>query len=108
MDLGRNVLIHICADGTVTFRRRLDPLFNIGALPVASVDTVEEAQALLVLLCRVQPTDHHQLPGQPWYRYVPFSGDMDGLPAVEKAFAKAYNDLRAIRNNISKRFKGAA
>jgi hypothetical protein len=80
--LDRPVLIHICKDGTFTWRRRGQPVFNGRALAVFSVDTEEQAREAQVLFCRRQYAPHPQLPSQPWYTWTDFTGELDALEDV--------------------------
>lgn len=84
-DIGRPVVIHVCKDGTISYRRHGEPVFNGVALPVFSVDTVEQAQAVQVRFGRMQYEPHPQMPGRPWYRWTGFSGDVDDLDKVSDA-----------------------
>lgn len=67
-DYMRPIMVHVCRDGTVTFRRRDEPVFNGRALPVFSVNTPEEAEAIQVRFCRAQWKAHPLMPGKTWYR----------------------------------------
>lgn len=64
----RPVLLHLCKDGTISYRTRGEPVFNGVALPVFSVDTPEQAQDFQVRFGRRQYTEHPQIPGKPWFR----------------------------------------
>lgn len=59
-DLGRRWMLHVCKDGTVTYRDTSvgAPVFNGAALPVFSVDTAARAEALIVRFCRKQYNSH--------------------------------------------------
>lgn len=92
-DLERPVMLHVCKDGTITFRRRGQPVFNGRALAFFSVETEEEAQTLQVLMCSAQYGEHPDLPGETWYRRWQFSGELDGLPEICDDFAKAYQSV---------------
>ncbi len=76
MNLDRKILIHCCKDRTLTYRTKEQEIFNGVALPVYSVDTIEEAQALIVITCRAQYERHPLLPGQPWYK-ITLDGPLD-------------------------------
>jgi hypothetical protein len=82
IDLTRKIRIDVCKDGTVTYVPRGEPPFNGAALPVHSVDTVEEAQQIQVTLCRCQYVEHPLMPGKPWYKLTQFDGGIEGLEAV--------------------------
>jgi len=97
----RTVLIHICKDKTLSYRTRRELIFNGVALPVFSVDTAEEAEALFVLVGRVQHMEHPLLPGKIWYkmtldgqldfkRYL----DLEDLPAVTAKLQSRYALLK--------------
>lgn len=88
--LDRPVVIHVCKDGTITYRRQGQPTFNNVALPVYSVATEAQAQAVQVRFGRRQYGEHDRLPGQPWYRWTDFSGDVDALDDVSKAIHAFY------------------
>lgn len=89
---GRKIIIHICADGTFTHRRKGEPTFNGAALPVFSVDTIEEVEKIRVMTCVLQHGEHPLLPGQPWYAIRPFGGELEDLyeagDKIEAAFMK--------------------
>ena len=80
-DLARPVKLHVCKDGTITYRRPPQPVFNGVALAFFSVETEEEAKALQVLMCAAQYCEHPDLPGQTWYRRWQFTGEIDGYSA---------------------------
>ena len=79
--LDKEVLLDVCRDGTITFRKIGEPIFNGKALPFFSVDTVERARELQILLCKAQYEEHPKLPGQVWYRYHQFGGELDDTGA---------------------------
>ena len=94
-DLQRPIMMHICKDGTITYRKRGEPVFNGRALPFFSVDTEEEAQDLQVMLCSLQYDTHPDLPPtEPWYRYWQFSGELDGIPEVTAKFRELYTRFK--------------
>lgn len=91
----RAVFIHICADGTISYRKQHEKVFNRLALPVFSVDTEEQAQEIQTLFGRKQYVAHPQLPGQPWYRWTDFTGNVDDLDAITERIQRDYWDKRA-------------
>ena len=93
-DLSRPVILQVCPDGTVTFRRRGQPVFNGRALPFFSVADETEAKDLQALLCALQDEKHPQLPGQPWYRRYQFSLGVDGITKLRAEFRDAYERLQ--------------
>jgi hypothetical protein len=93
MHLDDEVLIHVCRDGTVTFRTRDEPNFNGASLPVYSVPDKATAEKLRVLLCRSQYVEHPLLPGQTWYR-LDHAGTVEGLTDVTERFRQAHDKLR--------------
>lgn len=66
-DLSRPIIIHVCKDGTISYRRRTEPVFNGRALPVFSVDTEQQAQDIQLRFGRLQHRAHRQMPGKSWY-----------------------------------------
>lgn len=114
-DLGRAVLIDICKDGSVSFRRRNsnDRRLNDAALPVFSVDTVEQARDLQVLFCTRQH-EPHPFDGRAWYVLPYFSGNISDLAEVADMFRlwwdardsrpaarrRAFAQIRAIRDRM--------
>ena len=64
----RPIVIHICKDGTISYRTRKEKVFNSVALPVFTVDTVEQAEAIQIRFGRRAYTEHPQMPGKPWYK----------------------------------------
>lgn len=95
-DMNRPVKIHVCKDGTITYRRAGKPVFNNRALPFFSVNTEEEAQTLQVLLCSSQYEEHPDLPGQTWYRHWQFGGELEDIQALTETFNNAYEKIRDI------------
>jgi hypothetical protein len=92
-------MIHICKDGTISYRQHGEPVFNGVALPVFSVDTVEEAQALQILCCARQYVEHPQLPGKPWYRLssplFPPSLELEHLAQIAALLRQRYTLIKA-------------
>lgn len=92
--LSRRVLLHICQDGTVTYRVPPQKVFNGVALPFFSTDTVEQAKALQVILCKSQYIRHPKLPNQPWYVFPGFAGSLEDMLRVAEIFAKQYQGIQ--------------
>ncbi len=68
-DLSRPIMFHVCRDRTLTYRQLGEPVFNDVALPVFSVDTIEEAEELQVMVCEcVRDAYHPSMPNKPWYK----------------------------------------
>lgn len=93
--LERPYILHCCKDGTITYRTRNQPIFNGRALPVFSVDTEEDAQAIQLLLCSLQYGEHPDLPGQPWYRISSFGGELEDLEGITEQMTKVYKRIQA-------------
>lgn len=92
--LARPILIDLCKDGTVTYRRKGERSFNNAALPVFSVKTIKEAQALQVHFCKLQYASHPLLPRQTgWYRISDFSGKIEDLYLMSNKFDDWYNEI---------------
>lgn len=91
---GRRFMIHVCKDGTVTYRDKVarEKVFNGRALPVFSVDTAEEAKQIQVRFCRLQYEKHPLMPSKPWYKLNEFSGELEDLDRVRNMFAKYYRE----------------
>lgn len=96
--LDRQVLIDCCKDGTITYRvrgsgtqRRQD-----AALPVFSVDTVEEAKLIQVTLCRKQYGTDPAYPGErrSWYVLNEFGGELEDLDKVTADMEACYEKIR--------------
>jgi hypothetical protein len=98
--LSRPILIHCCKDKTLSYRTK-GRIFNGVALPVFSVDSVDEAEALLTLVGRTQYGEHPHIPGQLW-RKITLDGsldfkrhlDVEDLNAVTAKLSKAYAILK--------------
>lgn len=92
----RRYMIHVCKDGTVTYRDTVakEKVFNGRALPVFSVDTVEEAKAIQTRFCKLQYGSHPLMPGKPWYKVWPFSGELEDLDRVRAMFAKFHAEQK--------------
>lgn len=89
-DMSRPVYLHICKDGTVTYRRAGQKVFNGRALPVFTVDNEEQAVDIQVRFCRSQWGEHPKLPGQTWYKLNEFAGTLDDLDRVAAMFREFY------------------
>ncbi len=90
----RRYMIHVCKDGTVTYRDAVarEKVFNGRALPVFSVDTIAEAEAIQVRFCKLQYGSHPLMPGKPWYRLNEFSGELKDLDRVRAMFAQYHRE----------------
>ena len=92
----RPILLHVCTDGTVTYRDKTkkEKVFNGVALPVFSVDTVEEAQRIQTRFCRLQYGKHpHKNGPEKWYTLTVFSGELDDLDRVMADFATFWAEV---------------
>lgn len=91
---GRRFMLHVCKDGTVTYRDKVarEKVFNGRALPVFSVDTVEEAKAVQIRFCKLQYGSHPLMPGRPWFKLYSFSGELEDLDRVRDMFAQYYGE----------------
>lgn len=87
-------MIHICQDGTLTYRTREEPVFNGVAIPVFSTESIAQAKMLITLLGARQYEEHPKLPGQPWYRMASFAGTIEDLPRVTKLLQTCYDRLK--------------
>lgn len=74
-DLGRPVLLHICKDGTISYRRHHEKVFNGRALPVFSVNDEDMARSFQIRFGRLMPVEHPLLPGKPWYKLSSIDGE---------------------------------
>lgn len=93
-DFRRPVMIHICKeDGTISYRRKGKPVFNGVALPVFSVDTEEQAEAIQIRFGRLQYVEHPAMPGRPWYRWTDFDGKLESLDRVTETLRHFYTAL---------------
>lgn len=95
-DFKRRYMLHVCKDGTVTYRDIVagEKVFNGRALPVFSVDTTEEATAIQVRFCRLQYGSHPLMPGKPWYKLNEFSGELEDLDRVKTMFAQFHKERK--------------
>lgn len=104
----RPIMIHVCKDGTVSYRdkRTKTKVFNGRALPVFSVDTVEEAKLIQVRFCRLQYGRHPQAKPNTgtdnWYILTQFSGELEDLDRIAAEFAAFYATLKK-RTTIARR-----
>lgn len=65
---GRTIMIHCCKDRTLSYRNRLQPIFNGAALPVFSVNNVDEARSLISMVSNRQYEEHPLWPGDVWWK----------------------------------------
>lgn len=93
----RRYMIHVCKDGTVTYRDTVtgEKVFNGRALPVFSVDTPEEAKRIQICFCRLQYKKHPLMPDRPWFKLNEFSGELEDLDRVRAMFALFYKEHKA-------------
>lgn len=95
-DLSRDIKIHICRDGTFTYRSDDEPVFNGVAIPVYSVDTKEEAERLQTLMCSRNRLEHPLLPDQPWMYIAGFGGELEDLNPLAIRMNEIYmNHIRS-------------
>lgn len=92
--LDRPIMLDIGKDGTITIRQRNATPFS-GGVPVFSTDTIEEAQGLRTFLCTEQDKLHPSMPGERWYTFDGFIGDVTEIPQVTELFIDAYQRLYA-------------
>lgn len=92
--LSRPIKIHVCRDGTISYRTDGQPILNGRALPVFSVDTEEQAQALQVRFCRQQYESHPEQPDRPWYKLSVLRDGTD--PVSRREPTLKLNDLDGI------------
>lgn len=78
----RPVLVDICKDGTISYRRLGESSFNGVALPVFSVNHEDQARQLQLRFGRLQYEEHPKMPGRPWYRWTDFPGTIIALDDV--------------------------
>lgn len=95
---GRNIVIHICKDGTISYRDKAkgEKVFNGVALPVFAVDTVEQAESIQLRFGRLQYSDHPQMPGKPWFKWTDFSGDQKDLDKVAAAILRFWENTEKV------------
>jgi len=95
-DFDRPVLLHVCKDGTITYRRVGQPVFNDRALPFFSVNTEEEARNMQVLMCAAQHGPHPDLlTDETWYRHWQFSGEVEDIDTLSDTFREAYERIQS-------------
>lgn len=92
----RRYMIHVCKDGTITYRdtETGEKVFNGRALPVFSVDTIEEAKAIQTRFCRLQYNSHPLMPGEPWYKLNEFSSELEDLDRVRAMFVQFHKERK--------------
>ena len=91
-DLSRPIKMHCCKDGTITYRKPGEPVFNGKALPVFSTDTKEQAEMIRVRFCSMAHGEHPLLPGQVWYALPNFSGELEELGRVTDMFRSFWDE----------------
>lgn len=82
-DLTRNVILYLYANGALTFAPKSDRRKPQGALPVYSVDTVEEARKLQIMLCSLSKQDNETY-------FLPFSEKVEDIPKVSEMLHLVY------------------
>lgn len=112
-DLDRKILIHVCKDRTLTYRNRLQPIFNGVAIPIFSVDSVDEARMLIRTVSVAQYEEHPQAPGDTWYKIslgadvVYLDDDLHQLDDVKEKLRDAYEYMKAREAEDRARFRSA-
>jgi hypothetical protein len=96
-DFARPVKIHICKDGTISYRRPSDRILNGVAMPVFSVDNEDQAQAIQIRFGRQQYVNHPEQPDRPWYRISVLGDGKDPVLRDGKGFLEV-DDLPGITN----------
>lgn len=104
-DLSRPILIHVCKDGTISYRTRRQKVFNGVALPVFSVDTEEQARDIQVRFGRRMYDSHPKIPGRPWYKLSVLRDGSD--PAMRGDGALDYSDLDGISDMFREHWEAA-
>ena len=89
----RPIVVHLCQDGTITYRTRSEPVFNGVALPVFTVNTEEQAKEIQARFCRRQYTEHPQQPGRPWWKWTDFDGDYGSIDGVSTKIKIYYEEF---------------
>lgn len=92
--ISRPIKIHLCRDGTISYRRDREPILNGVALPVFSVDTEEQAKAIQVRFGRRQYTEHPDQPGRSWYKLFVLEDGTD--PASRPDHCLIIDDLDGV------------
>lgn len=103
-DLSRRFLIDICKDGTISYRdtelRPRPPRLNNSALPVFSVNTLEQAETFQLTFGRRQYAEHPERKGQPWYRLSRLEDGTD--PALRGDGSLEFEDLDGLTRMFNK------
>ena len=103
--LQKKILIHVCKDRTLSYRKPLQPIFNGVAIPIYSVDSVDEARALIRMVSKAQWVEHPDIPGDTWYKIdmglnvVYLDDDLHQLDEVQKKLHEAYQLLQASKQS---------
>lgn len=101
--LDKTILIHVCKDRTLTYRNRLQPIFNGVAIPIYSVDTVDQARELIRLVSKAQWVEHPLNPGDVWYKIdlgfdvTYLDDDLHQLKDVQEKLQSAHERLIQIK-----------
>ena len=109
-DLSRPIMFHCCRDRTLTYRKKGEAVFNVVALPVFSVDTIEEAEELQVMVCQRAYGSHPLMPNEPWYKIHISLGefiyladlDLDDLENVTDKLREGYQMIKENKDRNEK------
>jgi hypothetical protein len=103
-EISRAVVLYCCKDGTISYEPRnamgaVAKPFNGVALPVYSVESVEEAKMLQTLCCSLSPVPDKRLPGGQRYTITmpnmkPFSRNVDDLKKVQDILHQMYRRMK--------------
>lgn len=90
IDSRRPVYLHICKDGTLSYRRRHQKNFNNRTLPFFTVDNEKQAHEIQVRFCRFMPEGHPDLPSANWYVWTDFPGTVEAIDEVAAKVREFY------------------
>lgn len=96
-ELDRPVWVFCCKDRTLTYGPAKKPPFNKVAIPVFSVESLEEAEQLVTLVGRKQYEEHPKLRGKPWFK-ITLDGDLDFKPYLD------IEDLNAVGEKLKRAY----
>lgn len=91
--LDRAVILHLWPSGKIVARDKADKRKETkkaiqGSLPVFSVDSMEDANGLLAMMCKLSREDNETY-------FLPFTGEVDDMAKVSAMMEEVYTIRRA-------------
>jgi len=104
-DVSKRYKIRLCRDRTLSVTKDDEKPFNGVAIAVLSTDSLKDAESLIMFVGKQQYTEHPQIPGKPWFRFLP---DMEYEVLEYDDLPRMVEKLKVCLNIIQSRKKKRA